>query len=107
MIYLGLYNEINPGKGYPSMREFFSAEPYVGQREVVYYLLHGNEDMVSAKIPVDVFTGKPIRMNQVGMNDGEYSWWNTLAYYVEKYNLRLPQSFVEKAIKTAKAKHKA
>ena len=28
------------------------------------------------------------------MNDGIYSWSNDLAYYVEKYNLRLPADFV-------------
>ena len=33
------------------------------------------------------------------MTDGEYSWLSDLAYYVEKYNLRLPEEFEGKVLK--------
>ena len=52
--------------------------------------------MVIAK---DVFTGDQISNEMIGMNDGEYTWFNTLAYYVEKYNLRLPKEFEDKILK--------
>ena len=30
--------------------------------------------------------------------DGEYSWNANLYYYVEKYNLKLPEKFVDKVL---------
>lgn len=98
MIYLGAYEELSPGKGYPSIKDSFSDSPYYGQQKIIQYLKNGTKDMVSARIPIDVITGEPIKMNMIGMNDGEFTWWNTLAYYVEKYNLRLPKNFEEKVI---------
>ena len=47
------------------------------------------DSMVSLQIPKDVITGETIKMEKIGMNDGEYTWFNTLAYYIEKYNLLL------------------
>ena len=99
MIYIGKYEEINPGKGYPSMKDFISDTPYEGQDKIIHYLTHGTEDMVSMRIPKDVFTGKTIPMDMIGMNDGEYTWFITLAYYVKKYNLRLPKEFEDKILK--------
>ena len=98
MVFIGRYKELNPGKGYPSMRDFFSDAPYEGQEKVYYYLTQGKEDMVSEEIPKDVFSGKSIRMEKIGMNDGEYTWFNTLAYYVRRYNLRLPEEFEKKIL---------
>lgn len=98
MVFIGRYNELNPGKGYPSMRDFFSDGPYEGQSKIIAYLTHGKEDIVSSAIPKDVFTGRLIKMEKIGMNDGEYSWFNTLAYYVKRYNLRLPEEFEKKIL---------
>lgn len=98
MIYIGKYEELNPGRGYPSMKDFFCDAPYTGQAKIIHYLKHAKEDMVSTKIPKDVFTGETIPMDNLGMNDGEYTWFTTLAYYVEKYNLKLPKEFEDKII---------
>lgn len=99
MIYIGKYKELNPGKDFPSMREYMCEEPYVGQEIVARYLRTATVDMVRVAIPKDVFTGETINMEMLGMNDGEYTWFNTLAYYVEKYNLRLPKDFEDKVLK--------
>ena len=99
MIYIGAYEEISPGKGFPMMKDSFNEKPYQGQEKIVQYLLHGKKDMASFKIPKDVFTGETIPMSMIGMNDGEFTWWNTLAHYVKKYNLRLPKEFEEKVLK--------
>lgn len=98
MKFIGAYKEFNPNKDYPSIKDSFAMSPYEGQGRIVYYLKHGNEDMVSLKIPKDVITGETIPMCIIGMNDGEYTWFNTLAYYVERYNLRLPEEFEKKIL---------
>ena len=53
--------------------------------------------MVSAARVVDVITGEPTAIPIVHMNDGQYSWTTRIIYYIEKYNLRLPEK-VEKTI---------
>ena len=99
MIYIGKYNELSPGRGYDSMKEHFEKGAYPGKEKIVKYLTSGKIDWASLELPKDVFTGERIRMEKLGMNDGVYTWWNTLAYYVEKYNLRLPKDFEEHILK--------
>ena len=100
--FLGEYEELAPGHGFPTMNISISNEPVEGKGKVIYYLRHGNQNMYSMKKePVkDVFTGKIIHEAWQWLTDGEYVWPEYLAYYVEHYNLRLPRSFEEKAIRT-------
>lgn len=42
-----------------------------------------------------MISGETIKMEKIGMNDGVYTWFNTLSYYVEKYNLWLQKEFEE------------
>lgn len=99
MKYLGAYKELCPLKDYPSMKDYFVGEPYKGQGKIIHYLKNGKPDMCRMVIAKDVFTGDHISNEMIGMNDGEYTWFNTLAYYVEKYNLRLPKEFEDKVLK--------
>jgi len=99
MIYIGSYEELIPGKGYDSLRDHMEASPYPHQETIVNYLRSGEMDMFSLQLPKDVFTGQRIPGEKLGMNDGVYTWWNTLAYYVEKYNLRLPKNFEEHVLR--------
>jgi len=41
----------------------------------------------------DIFTGERIPHEVLVMSDGDYYWPNYLAWYVEKYNLRMPEEF--------------
>ena len=100
MIFIGRYKEFNPNHDYPSIKAFFSDGPYEGQDRIVQYLKSGTEDMVRFAVPKDVFTGEIIPVRNVGMNDGEYTWFAPLAYYVEKYNLRLPEDFEQKILRS-------
>jgi hypothetical protein len=93
MEYVGKFKEFNPRHDFPSMRDSFEDSPYEGMDKIVYYLKHGTIDCAAIEIPHDVFSGDIIPMEKLGMNDGKYTWFNILAYYVEKYNLRLPKDF--------------
>lgn len=75
------------------MKESFQKTDYPGKDKVISYLRSGTVDMVSAAAPVDVFTGEKIAPEKLGMNDGTFMWWDMLSYYVERYNLRLPEEF--------------
>ncbi len=88
MEFIGKYKEFNKSKDFPSIKDSFSDAPYEGKQKIIYFLKHGKEDLVSMELPRDVITNEPIPMEKVRMNDGKYTWFNTLAYYVDKYNLR-------------------
>lgn len=100
MIYIGKYDELSKGRGYDSMRKYMESSEYPQKKKIIQYLNSGKIDMVSAEIPKDVFTGQRIPGEKLGMNDGTFLWWNTLAYYVEKYNLRLPEEFENHIMKS-------
>ena len=95
MILLGEYEELAPGMGFPSMRDFLQDAPYEHQGAIVDYLNNGNIHMVTASRFTDVFTGERVNRELVYMDDGVYSWSSKLPYYVAKYNLRLPMEFEE------------
>ena len=100
MIYIGKYDEFSPGRGYDSIKNHFVPIGYANKEKIVEYLMSGSVDMVSAELPKDVLTGQVITGEKLGMSDGKFAWWNTLAYYVEKYNLRLPEEFENHILKS-------
>lgn len=99
MISLIQYEEFGKGMGLPSMRDSFQKEKYEGQNKIIEYLKNGKQTMVAVGKPIDFFTGEQLTTSKVFMNDGKFSWINTLAYYVEHYNLRLPQEFEDYVLK--------
>lgn len=87
------FSEYGPGMGLPSMKTYFEATPYDGQAEIADYLRNGIKTYAATKKAVDFFTGEAIPGEYCGMTDGEFTWNSTLAYYVDRYNLRLPAEF--------------
>ena len=93
MDFVGKFKEFCPNSDYPSAKDYFQPDRYEGQDKIVEYLKNGKKTIASTQVPHDFLTGKQILMEKIGMNDGVYAWYNTLAYYVETYNLRLPEEF--------------
>lgn len=93
VIIIGKYAEFAPDMGFPSIKDHFQKEPYKSKAAVLKYLNSGNVHMVSASKIVDVFSGENTNIELVFMNDGKYSWSSKIPYYVDKYNLRLPEDF--------------
>ena len=55
--------------------------------------------MASPGFDIDILTGEKIWQTKEFMNDGEYSWTSSIVYYIDKYNVRLPQRFEQKILK--------
>ena len=53
----------------------------------------------------DAFTGDIVPQGLTLMTDSEYSWSNMLIYYIEKYNFKPPQEFIDKVMNTFKDLH--
>ena len=90
--YIG-YEELESGRGFPLMKDFMEKEPYPSKDAIIQYLRNG--DMVLARVSriKDVFSGEYIPFEVLIMTDGKYFWSNILAWYVDKYNVRLPKEF--------------
>ena len=80
------------------IRKHMQSEPYPGQVRVAKYLEKGSVELAASSCGYDVFTGEIIAPTRMILTDGEYSWENTLSYYVRKYNVRLPREFERKIL---------
>lgn len=81
-----------------SIKEDFQSTEYEHQRQIAKYFKEGSITLVSSSSGFDIVTGERILSTYCIMTDGEYSWANTLSYYVEFYNLRLPKAFEDKIV---------
>ncbi len=78
----------------PSFLEKCEKAPYKGQEKIVEFLKNkGEVGAAAAGISVDVLTGEAIPGERVIKHSDKFGWLSDLAYYVEKYNLRLPKEF--------------
>lgn len=101
--YLAGFEELDPGLGFDSMRNFMESAPYEGQEDIARYLDAGRKTYTATSgYPHDVFDGETIKTELAGMTDGEYSWNTCLSHYVRKYNLRLPKCFEDKVFSLSK-----
>lgn len=87
------YAELNKGKDFPRLEASLESKPYKNKREIVRYLTTGTVELARASRTRDIFTGEIIPAEVLVMRDGDFYWSNELAWYVEKYNLRLPKDF--------------
>ncbi len=63
--------------------------------EVVEYLRSGKLGVMRAGWMKDRFTGELVRgCYDHGRSDNSYKWEESLAYYLDKYNLELPADFL-------------
>ena len=102
MFILGQYDEFSPGMGFPSIHGFLQQKPVPNKEIILEYLYKGNVHMVTASFFTDFFTGKQVKRELVFMNDEKYSWSSKVPYYVDKYNLQLPEYFVTHVLQKTK-----
>lgn len=73
-------------------------EQYKNQQAIVDYLKSGFIFGAYPEILYDAFSHKRIPYESIIYTDGKYRWTSELIYYVENYNLILPDYFVERAL---------
>lgn len=94
---MAVWKEFNPLAD-KSMKDDFDAIPSPFRNKIIDYLNNGDILLASPSSAIDIFSGK--RMNQINciLTDGEYSWSNSLGYYVQKYNLQIPKELENKIL---------
>ena len=83
----------------PSIKTAINDAPYPEKKRIIEYLKRGKVTATAPGVGVDAISGKTVDNHLFLQTDGEYSWANMLAYYVDVYNVRLPQDFVNKAMR--------
>lgn len=94
---MAMWKEFNPNSEI-SMIDCFQDNDIFSKQKIIEYLNNGAVNLVSSHRGVDVITGQALDCSEKILTDGEYSWSNTLSHYVEKYNLKLPDDFVNKIL---------
>jgi hypothetical protein len=100
---LGEVREFMKDDKYPSIKEMINRPMENDVKiKVVEYLKTGKELAVSPSLVRDIFNPE-IRLPRLSlMGDGEYKWSSRIIYYVEKYDLELPQEFIEHVLEKMK-----
>lgn len=100
--YIGFYKEFFPNRkgdpffdSLPKLVDNLSNKEMTCKGQIVEYLRTGGEvELVGSGTVTDVFTGAALQIPSRTRQDGVYEWSEKLAYYVDRYNLRLPDEFV-------------
>ena len=98
MRYIG-YEEIDSGHNFPHLADSLEKQRYPYQEAIADFLKNGEEEFAQMSRAKDVFTGEVIPEEVLVMRAGDFYWSNELAWYVQRYNLRLPQAFEEFILK--------
>lgn len=77
-----------------SINKYFSESPYEHQEELISYMRTCGKEKCVCGLAYDVVNNESLGTRKI-LNDGTYSWTNDLIYYVEKYNLLLPDDFIQ------------
>lgn len=81
-----------------SMKDDFSKTPSPFNQKIVAYLNNGELVLASPSVVYDVFSGEKIAQTNCILTDGEFSWTNSLGYYVQEYNLQIPKELEDKIL---------
>ena len=79
----------------PKLIDQVSDEPIENKDKIISYLNSGEIGLACSAFSHDVLTGEKLKIREQTRHDGVYEWGEDLAYYVERYNVRLPQDFVD------------
>ncbi len=91
----------------PSMREAMSERPWPNQDRVLKYLRSGQILAITMGANLTDWFDRPGKANPIihgqvcggttPMGDGVWFWYAGLIYFIEKYNVRLPEEFIQHA----------
>lgn len=79
-----------------SIKQHIVNEVNYDKKKIIGYLNNGKKEATCPKVVTDILNGKIISNSFAVFTDGEYVWKSDLAYYVENYDIKLPEDFINK-----------
>lgn len=98
MIVIGRFRENYKDDKYPSIMDFIKDTEPSKKDEIIKYFDKSKISSVSTSYVYDEIGKVQTSIPLVMKTDGEYAWRSDLEYYYNKYNIDLPQKFIEKII---------
>ena len=99
MIDIGCFSEMNVFSDNGSVVDYLVDKVEYDKKIVIDYLSSFNHLASCPRTAIDCVTGKEIASSFKVFTDGEYRWCDFLIYHVDKYNIRLPQAFINKIMR--------
>ena len=75
-----------------SIQEVYQTK--VNKSKILLYLRNGEVIAAAAGRAVDILTGEKIQEEWLLFTDGVYQWDTSLIYHFNKYDIPLPQDFI-------------
>ncbi len=100
MKYLGEYKELENNSNFPMLEDNISDVPCTSKDVILLYLK--NNDFIKGAMPSlkhDIFSNEIIPGDCLYYSDGTFSWDYETIYYFEKYNMKLPDDFINHVLK--------
>ena len=98
MIIIGQTCELDKDSQYPSINELIN-KPIKEKKKVIEYMRKSKVIAVAPAIVRDVIHPEIKIPELFLMSDGKYEWRSDIIYYVEKYDMELPEEFVQHVLK--------
>jgi hypothetical protein len=96
---LGVFREFSDwSSDSPSIRDAIGAGPPPEvQRRLAFYLSQATSIRATMGRESDVIDGEDVYLSTGLQSDGDWYWRGDLAHYVLKYNVQVPDAFIEHA----------
>jgi hypothetical protein len=101
MIFIGETRELDNDNSLPSIMDLIH-KPIKEKEKVLKYMKKCHVDAVAPAIVRDVINPENRIPNLFLMSDGTYGWRSDVIYYVEKYDMALPDEFVQHVLGKSK-----
>lgn len=94
MIEIGQIREIYKDDKYPSIKDLIN-KPIKEKKKVIEYMKKCKIEAVAPAIITDLINPEIKFAELYLMTDGKYEWRSDVIYYVEKYDMELPEEFIQ------------
>ena len=105
MIEIGQTREIYKNDKYPSVMELIN-KPIREKEKVLHYMKKSHIDAVAPARLRDIINPENTIPELFYMSDDIYGWRSDVIYYVEKYDMALPDEFVQHVLSQTNKKAK-
>lgn len=96
-IQIGMIREICNDDAYPSIRDLIN-RPIAEKKKVLEYMKTSKADTVTHTALKDAINPNKSMPDLYMITDGTYTWSSAALYYFEKYDMELPEEFVQWAL---------
>ena len=95
---IGCFSEMECYADNGSIKDHIVDKIDYDKTKVINYLKSQNRIAGCPRQAIDCLTGNVISPSFSVYTDGEYRWCDFLLYHIEKYNIKLPQHLISKAL---------